>query len=136
MNKEDILRDFIDEVWNNQGYDKVEKYIHPKYTVHVDNADPWEGKTIDHNQFKERLRFSFDSFPDMHFEITSAIEDGNQVAITWILTGTNSGPIAEYQATNNRIETKGMSMYYFKDGLISGHSQVFDRTTVMKQLGF
>jgi len=83
-----------------------------------------------------RLKFSFDSFPDMHFEITSAIEDENHVAITWILTGTNLGMIGEYPPTKKNFKTKGVTIYHFKDGMISGHTQVFDRVTVMKQLGF
>ncbi len=136
MKKEKFLREFIDEVWNQQGFGKVAKYVHNEYTVHLDHTDPWEGKTLGHDEFKERLKYSFDSFPDMHFEITSAIEDGNHVAITWILTGTNLGMIGGYLATGKSIKTKGMTIYHFKDGLINGHSQVFDRATVMKQLGF
>ena len=123
------------EVWNEQGYDKVERYVHPAYTVHLDAADPWEGKTLDHAEFKERLKFSFNSFSDMHFEITSAIPEDNHVAITWILTGTNLGSIGGYPATGKSIKTNGMTIYQFMDGLISGHTQVFDRVTVMRQLG-
>ena len=136
MNNEKILRKFIEEVWNKKGFDKVEKYVHDKYIIYVDNADPWEGKTLNHADYKERLKFSFNSFPDMHFEITSAIEDGNQVAISWILTGTNLGKIGDYPPTKKSIKTKGMTIYHFKDRLIHGHTQVFDRITVMKQLGF
>lgn len=136
MNKEKILREFMNEVWNNQGFDKVGKYVHSEYTIHVDTADPWEGKTLNHTEFKERLNFSFDSFPDMHFEITSAIEDENHVAINWILTGTNLGMIGAYPATKKAIRTRGITIYHFKNGLINGHTQVFDRRTVMKQLGF
>jgi len=136
MSKEMFLREFIEEVWNNKKFDKVEKYVHSQYTIYVDNADPWEGKTLNHAEFKERLKFSFNSFPDMNFEIVSAIEDGNHVAITWILTGTNLGKIGDYPPTNKSIKTKGITIYHFKDGLINGHTQVFDRITVMKQLGF
>jgi len=126
----------MDEVWNKQGFDKVEKYVHSQYAIYLDPGDQWEGKTLNHHEFKERLRFSFDSFPDMKFEITSAIEDENHVAITWILTGTNFGPIGAYPAKKKSINTNGMTIYHFKDNLISGHMQVFDRFTVMKQLGF
>ncbi len=136
MNKEILLREFISEIWNKKNFERVEKYVHPEYTVYLDTADPWEGKTLNHTQFKERLNFSFNSFPDMNFEITSAIQEENYVAITWILTGTNLGPIGDYPATKREIKTKGMTIYHFKDGLISGHTQVFDRITVMKQLGF
>jgi steroid delta-isomerase-like uncharacterized protein len=126
----------MDEVWNKQGFDKVEKYVHNEYTIYLDTADPWEGKTLSHSEFKKRLKYSFDSFPDMNFEITSAIEEENHVAVTWILTGTNLGMIGTFPATNKKIETKGITIYHFKDNLINGHTQVFDRNTVAKQLGF
>jgi steroid delta-isomerase-like uncharacterized protein len=136
MNKEFFLREFMDEIWNNQRFEKVKQYVHKEYTIHLDTTDPWEGKTLNRSEFKERLRFSFNSFPDMHFEITSAIPEENHVAITWILTGTNLGMIGEYPPTKRKINTKGMTFYHFKDGLINGHTQIFDRGTVMKQLGF
>ncbi len=136
MNKESILREFMDEIWNKQRFDKVEQYVHKEYTIHLDTTDPWEGKTLNYSEFKERLKFSFNSFPNMNFEITSAIPEENHVAITWILTGTNLGMIGEYPPTKRNITTKGITIYHFKDNLINGHTQVFDRVTVLKQLGF
>ena len=136
MNKESFLREFMDQIWNKQCFENVEKYVHKEYTIHLDITDPWEGKTLNHSEFKERLRFSFNSFPDINFEITSAIPEENHVAITWILTGTNLGMIGEYPPTKKAISTKGMTIYHFKDDFINGHTQVFDRITVMKQLGF
>jgi steroid delta-isomerase-like uncharacterized protein len=136
MNKENLLREFINEVWNKHVLESVGKYIYSEYTIYLDNADPWERKTLNHSEFKKRLNYSFNSFPDMHFEITSAIQDENHVAISWILTGTNLGMIGEYPATKRSIRTKGMTIYHFNDNLINGHTQVYDRITVMKQLGF
>jgi len=136
MIKESFLRDFMNEIWNKQNFDKVEQYVHKEYTIHLDTTDPWEGKTLTRSEFKERLSFSFNSFPDMNFEITSAIPEENHVAITWILTGTNLGMIGGYPPTKKTINTKGITIYHFKDNLINGHTQVFDRITVMKQLGF
>jgi predicted ester cyclase len=52
------------------------------------------------------------------------------------MTGTNLGNIANIAATNKPIKTFGTTIYYFKNNKVCGHSQVFDRTTVMKQLGF
>ncbi len=136
MNKEAFSREFMDEIWNKKNFDKVANYVHPEYTIYLDTTDPWEGKTLSYSEFKDRLNFSFNSFPDMNFEITTAIPEENHVAITWILTGTNLGMIGEYPPTNKAIKTKGVTIYHFKDNLICGHTQVFDRITVMKQLGF
>ncbi len=79
---------------------------------------------------------SFTPFPDMNFKITSAIEEENYVAVTWILTGTNLGSIGDYPPTQKSINTNGMTIYHFNDNLINGHTQIFDRKKVMEQLGF
>lgn len=134
--KEIFLREFMDEIWNKKQVDKIEKYVHPEYTIHLDTADPWEGKTLSHSEFKERLNFSFNSFPDINFEITASIDEEDYVAINWILTGTNLGTIGPNAPTKRSINTKGITIYHFKDHLINGHTQVFDRVTVMRQLGF
>jgi steroid delta-isomerase-like uncharacterized protein len=136
MNNETIVIEFIQKVWNEKDFDSVIKYVAPAYTVYRDNADPWEGKTLDLEVFKTRLMYSFNSFPNMNFDIKATIADGDHVAIMWIMTGTNSGKIGEYPPTNRKIEAEGMTFYHVKDGKLCGHTQVFDRTTIMKQLGF
>jgi steroid delta-isomerase-like uncharacterized protein len=136
MNNEIMLREFIQKVWNEKNFDCIAQFVAPEYTVYRDNADPWEGKTLNHSEFKTRLMYSFSSFPDINFEIKTAISDGDCVAIMWIMTGTNSGKIGEYPPTNRRIEAEGITIYHFKDGKLCGHTQVFDRTTILRQLGF
>ena len=136
MNKEEVLRDFMTKVWNQKRKDLVEEFVDESYQIHLDTGDHWEGKTLSHQEFKKRLDFSFKSFPDINFEITSAIEEENHVAITWILTGTNLGEIGGFPPTNKKIKTNGMTIYHFNGKLISGHTQVFDRNKVTRQLGF
>jgi steroid delta-isomerase-like uncharacterized protein len=136
MRKKEILQRFIDDIWNHKRLDKVEHYVNDQYTIHLDTADPWEGKILSHQDFKERLQFSFSSFSDIHFEITSSIEEESHVAITWILTGTNDGYIGNLPPTGKSIRTTGLTIYHFQDDLICGHTQIFDRATVAKQLGF
>lgn len=126
----------MDKVWNNQRKDLVEQFVDKEYRIHLDTADNWEGKTLSHPEFKERLDHSFNSFPDINFEITSAIEEESHVAVTWVLTGTNLGAIGNMPPTNKTIRTTGMTIYHFRGDLLSGHSQVFNRNAVAKQLGF
>jgi steroid delta-isomerase-like uncharacterized protein len=136
MSNENILRSFFDCVWNGKDYAAVPGFVAAEYAIHLDAGDPWEGKTLDHAAFLERLHFSFDSFPDMRFEIQSTVADGDAVGVSWIMTGTNLGEIAGFPATGKAIKTAGMTLYRFKDGKVCGHSQVFDRATVIRQLGF
>jgi steroid delta-isomerase-like uncharacterized protein len=136
MSNETILREFIQKVWNEKNTDLIEAFVHQEYTIHIDNGDAWEGKTLNNDEFKARLNDSFGPFPDIHFDIQYAIADGDHVALTWIMTGTNLGPTGVFPATGKSIKTQGVTIYQFSNGKICGHSQVFDRTTVMRQLGF
>jgi predicted ester cyclase len=136
MKNEIILRDFMQKIWNEKDFTCITSFVNPAYTIHIDTGDPWEGKTLNHQEFEMRLNYSFNSFPDIHFEIQSAISDGDYVAITWIMTGTNLGNIGDFIPTNKSIKTFGATIYHFKNDKVCGHSQVFDRTSVMRQLGF
>lgn len=136
MTNETVLRDFMQKIWNEKDIESIPQFLSTEYTIYLDNQDPWEGKTLTQEEFKKRLDNSFVPFPDIHFEIQQSIADGDSVAITWIMTGTNRGKIGNFPPTNKPIKALGMTIYYFKDGKICGHSQVFDRTTIMKQLGF
>ncbi|MBC8645234.1 ester cyclase [Flavobacterium lindanitolerans] len=136
MANETLIREFMQRIWNEKKLEDIPKYLAPEYTIHLDNADPQEGKTLKHDEFATRLHHTFGPFPDVHFDIKTAISDGNVVAITWIMTGTNTGQIGEWPATNRKIEAQGMTFYHILDGKIAGHTQAYDRTSIMKQLGF
>lgn len=136
MDNETILRNFIQKVWNEKDFDSIAQFVAPSYTVYRDTSDPWEGKSLNHFEFKTRLNYSFHSFPDLTFDIKTAISDGDCVAIVWVMTGTNTGKIGDYPPTNRKIHADGITIYHFNDGKVCGHTQVYDRTTIMKQLGF
>ncbi len=41
--KERLAR-FIDEVWNGGSEEAVARYLAPRYTLHHDPGDPWDGR--------------------------------------------------------------------------------------------
>ncbi len=136
MNNEATVRNFIQKVWNEKDFDSLSQFVSSEYTVYRDTSDPWEGKTLNHSEFKMRLTYSFDSFPDINFDIKTAISDGAFVALVWVMTGTNTGHIGDFPPTNKKIQAEGVTIYHINDGKICGHTQVYERTTIMKQLGF
>jgi len=130
MKKETLIREFIQKVWNEKDFDSITKYVAPGYTIYKDPSDPWEGRALNFEEFAMRLDYTFDLFPDIWFEILTAITEENSVAITWTMTGTNIGKNGIFPPTGKSIRTVGETTYHFDDGKICGHSQVFDRTTV------
>src|SRR4051794_19460137 len=108
MANENILREFMQKVWNEKDIDSIPNFLAATYTIHLDNQDPWEGKTLSQEEFKKRLDNSFVPFPDIHFDIQELIADADSVAITWVMTGTNQGKIGNHPPTNKPIKTAGM----------------------------
>lgn len=132
---ERAVRDLFDRVWNRGDLGAVDELIAPAYTIHSDPGDPWDGKTLDRDGFKERFTVSRAPFPDLAFEIHEAVSDGRRVAVRWTMRGTNNGPLGDRPATGKSIEVPGMTIYYTEAGAISGHTQAMDRLTVLTQLG-
>jgi steroid delta-isomerase-like uncharacterized protein len=130
-----MLADFMEAVWNRGDESAADRFLADEYRIHSDPGDPWEGATLSREGFKERLRSSRAPFPDLLFEIGETIAEGDRVAIAWRMRGTHTGPLGPYPATGRPIDVAGMTVYYFRDGRITGHTQVVDRVAVAQQLG-
>lgn len=129
------LLDFMESVWNRGDAAAVDRLLGDEYTIHSDPGDPWDGATLSRNGFKERLLASRAPFPDLRFEIAETIADGDCVAIAWRMLGTQTQPMGPIPATGRAIAVQGMTMYYFRDGRLTGHRQLVDRMAVVQQLG-
>ena len=136
MKKEILIREFIQKVWNEKNFDRITKYITPDYKIYSDLSDPWDGRTLNYVDYAMRLDYYFDSFPDVNFEIKTAIREGASVAIIWVKTGINNGKHGAFPPTGKSIRTIGSTIFHFNKGKICGHTQVFDRVTVIKQLDY
>ena len=73
-------------------------------------------------EFTMRLDYTFESFPDVHFEIQNAISDGDDVAITRNIVIKNNGVIEGLVHSNKAIRTNGSTKYHFNKGKIFGHT--------------
>jgi steroid delta-isomerase-like uncharacterized protein len=129
------LAEFMALVWDRGDASAVDRFLADAYVVHSDPGDPWEGATLSREGFKERLRSSRAPFPDLRFEIVETVAEGDRVTIAWRMLGTHTGPMGALPPTGRRISVQGMTVYYFRDGRITGHRQVVDRLAVAQQLG-
>src|SRR5689334_1071578 len=111
-----ILAEFMDAVWNRGDANAVDQFLAKEYTIHSDPGDPWDGATLSQAGFKERLAASRAPFPDLHFDIAEFVADGDRVAISWTMRGTQTGPLGPLPPTGRRIDVQGMTVYYFRDG--------------------
>ena len=129
------LAQFMERVWNGGDVAAVDDFLAERYTIHSDPGDPWDGRTLSREGFRQRLVMSRAPFPDLRFDLGDVVADGDRVAVSWTLRGTQTGPMAGRPASGRAISVQGMTIYYFEGGRIAGHRQVVDRLAVVQQLG-
>jgi steroid delta-isomerase-like uncharacterized protein len=130
-----VLADFIEKVWNQGDLDAAGRYLAPAYLIAHDPGDPWDGRTLDAAQFRERLAQARTPFPDQRFETVEMIADGDAVVMTWFWSATHSGEVAGYPATGRQIRMSGATVYRFDaENRITGHWQIKDALGVFQQL--
>jgi len=130
----DILQRFLERVWNQGDIDAADEYIAPSYVIRHDPGDPWDGRTLDIEGFKERVRVSRAPFPDQRFKIEDMIPGDGRVAVSWLWQATHQGDVPGFPANGKTIVMSGVTVYSFISRKISGHWQVCDRLGVFQQL--
>jgi steroid delta-isomerase-like uncharacterized protein len=131
----ELIEQFMARVWNAGDVDAVDDFLGARYAIHSDPGDPWDGRELTPEDFKQRLVTSRASFPDLRFEVDDMVASANRVALSWTMRGKQTGPLAERPASGRPIEARGMTIYYIAAGRITGHRQVVDRLAVAQQLG-
>lgn len=102
------LRDFIEAVWNQGDSEAADCWLAPRYTIHHDPGDPWDGRDL--------------------------MAQDDRVIITWHWQATHLGEFPGFPPTGQTIRMSGATVYHFVDGRIAGHWQVTDRLGVYFQL--
>ena len=135
-NLKSILGTFMDRIWNNGDFSQIEKLIAPKYEIKNDPGDPWDGQILTIPTFQERVLYSRNAFPDLHFEIQEMVEENDKVVASWIMSGTQEGDLPQLPATGKSFSISGMTIYYFEEDKLCGHTQAFDRLGFLFQMSF
>src|SRR5687767_7617579 len=119
------------------------------------DADGWtnsyaENATVSDPGYPEPLRGRdairkditdfFTAFPDMRFNVTDVITDGDKFVVEGTGTGTHQGPLqgpaGEIPATNKRVETKFVAIGRVDDSdLITEERRYYDQASLFQQLG-
>ena len=132
--RKDTLRQLLCKAWSEGNIRATNEYVAPRYVIHHDPGDPWDGKTLDLAGYKERVRLSRAPFPDQHFDVQEMFSDGGAVVVTWLWTATHQGGLTGFPASGKQVKMSGATVYYFDGLLVTGHWQITDRLGVYRQL--
>jgi predicted ester cyclase len=129
-----MVSELYERVWSDGDYSAVERLIAPTYTIHSDPGDAWEGQSLDHLTYVERIDFSRAAFPDLRFEMHDLVAAGDRVAVRWSAAGTQLGALPGLPASGRRLRFSGQTIYELRRDRIAGHWQVIDRLGFVQQL--
>jgi steroid delta-isomerase-like uncharacterized protein len=135
MDLKTTLQSFINEVWNNGDFTNLGDYVARTYKIKHDPGDLWEGQILDADEFKVRVMYSRNAFPDLHFDLQEMISETDKVTVRWTMSGTHQGDLPHLPATGKPFSITGMTFYYFDGSKLCGHSQTFDQLAFLSQIG-
>ena len=123
----------MEEAFNTGNLALVDELVAPD---HVDKT-PFPGTRRDRNGLKKQITALRKAFPDGKFTIDKMVAEGETVAYSWKLVGTQKGPLLGRRATNKTITHFGNGFVTFRDGKIIGHQATDDirRAAAGKDVG-
>lgn len=129
-----IVDHFLERVWNLGLIEECDELVADEYDIRHDPGDPWDGRVLSREQFKDRVRISRAPCPDQRFTVVHAAEGPNFVFVGWTWTATHLGEVGGVPPSGRLLTMSGATVYFLADGKVSGHWQVADRLGVAKQL--
>lgn len=121
INKKIITRLFRDVLNRNDPY-AINEIVSADY--HEQDAFPGQFQGV--NGIEERLSVIFKSFPDAKYEILEMISEGENIAVSWKMSGTFQNEFLNIKPTDKTAEMKGIDIYVIKNKMIVTHSNVVD----------
>jgi steroid delta-isomerase-like uncharacterized protein len=125
------VRDFTEEVWNQKNFQVFDTMIHPDFQYN----DPVYPDVNSKDEYKAFIYRIQTTSPDTNYEMLDIIAEAEKVVVLYSWTGTPVEEIGGVPPTGNKLEHKGVAIYYFKNDQVIKMWDVWDRFSILKQLG-
>jgi len=127
-----IVRQFS-EAFNNHDYQALDGIVAPNFIRHSQATPDVHISSLE--AFKQFCKMSAESIPDMKGVIEIIVAEGDFVAVYATFTGTQTGPMGPFSATNKKMESKTMAFFKLEDGKITELWIEWDNLAMLSQLG-
>ena len=126
------LKSFLEKIWNEKDLSAIDSFFSDSLTRQVNSVNLASNK----NELTANLQVYFTGFPDLKIKIDNMASEGQQVYISWTLTGTNTGVFGELQPTGKKIKISGISRTDFNEAGKIIHEEVFyNELSLLQQMG-
>jgi len=127
----DKVRNFTEEVWNKKNFKVFDKMIHTDFQYN----DPIYPNVNSKDEYKAFISRILKTSPDTNYEILEIISEVEKVVVLYSWTGTPVEEVGGVPPTGKKLEHKGVEIYYFDHDQVIKIWGIWDRYSVLKQLG-
>ena len=130
MKNYEIVKIFIEEVFNKGNLNAISEYVHPNYN-YASPMDNMKGPA-ELAAFVVTFRAAF---PDLNIKILLQFSEDESVFTRLRIRGTHRGEFLGMSATNKSIDIEGCVISTFDEGQIATEWEIIDQLTLLQQLG-
>ena len=109
----------------------LDELFSPDFVDH--SPDPGQGPGLE--GLKQHFQHYSNAFPDAQFILKDMVAEGDKVTVRMVRTGTHKGEYIGIPPTGRKFSVDDLSIYRVVNGKIVEHWEVFDRYTMLVQLG-
>jgi predicted ester cyclase len=123
----EIVRRFIDEVWNQGRSEAIASFTAPGYIDKAYNPPNVDG----HRAMVDTLK---SIIPDVHWTIDALVAQNDLVMAELTMRGTHLGSFRGIEARGNPIEVRSYRTFRFDGDRIVEHRALLDTDRLLKQM--
>lgn len=129
---ESTIRRLFEGVWNGEDPDVASELVHEGYLIHDrEVAEELRGPAL----YRALASATRRVFPDAAFAIEDVVEDGDEVALRWAMTGTHERSIADEEPTGKQVELSAVEIDRFENGQLVETWTQSDQLGLFEQVG-
>lgn len=125
-----VLARFVDFI-NNGDTTIVDEFVAPDFV----ELDPLPGQAQGSEGLKEVILMIRSAFPDIVWQVTEEVAEGDSVASRFVWTGTHLGSFLGIPASGNKVTMHGMVFDKIVNGKMAESRILMDSMQLLTQLG-
>jgi predicted ester cyclase len=123
----EIVRRFIDDVWNAGHAERIATFTAPGFVDHAYQP----ANELGHRGMVERLKTII---PDATWSIDRLVAEGDDVVAELTLTGTHRGEFAGVAPKGNPLSVRCYRRFLLKNGKLREHDALLDTHQLLRQM--
>jgi steroid delta-isomerase-like uncharacterized protein len=127
-----LVRGFIEAVWNEGRLDRIEEFVDPGF---LDHESTFPFSVRGREGVQRVLVFFRTAFPDVHWNVEDVVAEGPKVVVRFTARGTHRGSIVGFPGTGRRITVTGLVIFRIESGRIAESWTHWDTLGLLQQLG-